>query len=540
MATAYDTDLVDLVLAESYSGDSTGVGGTWTVFGGAGGTSAGSGVDYAMQGTNAIDAKINNNEKGPICNLNSAQTLGTGEHIFVWALCATVGISDTIDNRGIAVFIGTGTNNNYVQYHVNGSDVLNATQPLGVCYPIDYSVRTASVARRTVSGNPGANPSVIGATFNINGQSKGSNVATDAIRRGTGFYITGPGSGTFTNIASFNDNPANRYGLFTETGPGTFSQQGAVVLGQNSSKVSTAVEFADNGSTVLFKAQRHSTDDFTKIVVDNASSVVSFTGCTFSSEITQVGGANKGLIDILSANPTVDFDRCNFTSIGLSNYRSNTTVTSCVFRNCDSVTQNGATIASCSFIGGNNSDAIVIADDVSVITNCSFDAGNNTNSGLKGFATAGNYDVSSNSFTGYSGLSQFALQITATTGTVNIQVADASIPFSTAGATVNLIAGQVTTTITVKDVNTQSPIQNARVYLTAAAGGPIAFGTVIINALTDVNGQVSDTRSLASNQPVTGYARQGTNSPFYKNAPVTGTISSTNGLDLTALMIPDE
>jgi hypothetical protein len=106
--------------------------------------------------------------------------------------------------------------------------------------------------------------------------------------------------------------------------------------------------------------------------------------------------------------------------------------------------------------------------------------------------------------------------------------------------TVSVVAGQVTTTITVKDVNTQTVIQGARVYIIADSGGPLAQGTVIINTLTDSNGQVSDTRSLASNQPITGYARKSSASPLYKNAPITGTINNGSGLSITSLMIPDE
>jgi hypothetical protein len=107
------------------------------------------------------------------------------------------------------------------------------------------------------------------------------------------------------------------------------------------------------------------------------------------------------------------------------------------------------------------------------------------------------------------------------------------------GGTV-VVQQAVTTTVTVLDIDDGSPIENANVYLTAAAGGPLAVDTVIIGTatLTDVNGQVSDSRTLASNQPVIGRVRRA--SPgfgtLYKTAAIVGTISATNGLDIAVQM----
>lgn len=111
--------------------------------------------------------------------------------------------------------------------------------------------------------------------------------------------------------------------------------------------------------------------------------------------------------------------------------------------------------------------------------------------------------------------------------------------YNTGAGTVNVVSGQVTFTLTVKDT-AGAIIQGAMVYVTADAGGGLAEGTVIIDKqTTDVNGQVSDTRSLGSNQPIIGRVRKSTSAPYYKTAAVVGTISSTAGLDLTVQMIGD-
>lgn len=139
-----------------------------------------------------------------------------------------------------------------------------------------------------------------------------------------------------------------------------------------------------------------------------------------------------------------------------------------------------------------------------------------------------------------------AIYITATSATdITISVASgAGIPSIRVAASytgnVYVVAGQVTFTLTVKDT-AGIQIQGAMVYVLADVGGELAEGTTIIDkVLTDVNGQVSDTRSYTSNQPIVGRVRKSTTSPLYKTTAVVGTVSSTGGLDLTVQMIGDE
>ena len=103
------------------------------------------------------------------------------------------------------------------------------------------------------------------------------------------------------------------------------------------------------------------------------------------------------------------------------------------------------------------------------------------------------------------------------------------------------IIDPVTTLITVIDATDKSVIQGARVLVTAAAGGPLTEGDTIISAVTDVNGQASDSRTLASDQPITGKIRlSSTPGSLYKQGNISGTISSTSGFSTTVQMIPDE
>ena len=71
------------------------------------------------------------------------------------------------------------------------------------------------------------------------------------------------------------------------------------------------------------------------------------------------------------------------------------------------------------------------------------------------------------------------------------------------------------------------------------ATGTIVSTAIVIDGLTDVNGEISDTRTYTSNQPVTGAAKKGTSDPVFKSTPISNTIDKANGLSITTLMNPD-
>ena len=72
------------------------------------------------------------------------------------------------------------------------------------------------------------------------------------------------------------------------------------------------------------------------------------------------------------------------------------------------------------------------------------------------------------------------------------------------------------------------------------ATGTITSTAVIIQGLTDSSGEISDSRTFTANQPVSGWVRMGTSSPYYKTFTLAGTISNTTGASFTAIMQLDE
>jgi len=63
---------------------------------------------------------------------------------------------------------------------------------------------------------------------------------------------------------------------------------------------------------------------------------------------------------------------------------------------------------------------------------------------------------------------------------------------------------------------------------------------VFLKGLTDVNGEISMSRVISSDQDVEGWARKSTSSPYYKQGDISGVVSSSGDTDFTAVMASDE
>lgn len=75
---------------------------------------------------------------------------------------------------------------------------------------------------------------------------------------------------------------------------------------------------------------------------------------------------------------------------------------------------------------------------------------------------------------------------------------------------------------------------------TTPATGTILATFVALYGLTDINGEISTSKVYPTIQPVTGYARKSTSSPYYKQGSLSGDVSTTTGFDKSAVMTSDE
>lgn len=381
-APTYATDLANITLAEATTG--------FTALGG-GASGLAIGPDLAMQGTNCVDKAVSASEKGHIYDNGTTITPGASEHFFVWLALGTPGLANTLANRGITVAIGTSTTA-YNQFHVGGSDTLGATARVGRCYPIRYvTTSNGSAPFRTLVGSPGANPQWFGGLANITGTAKGSNFGVDAIRRGTGVFVTAgevASPGTFSGMQAQNDSVSNRWGVFTGATSSIFELQGRFVIGRNTSNVATTAYFVDSNKNVLILDTPHSQTDFTQIIVDQASTVCTLTNVTFEA----LGTNNKGLFN--AVNGTVTLTSCTFVNFGATTLNSLSTATGCVWRSCGTITQTEAALDECTF-----NNTLVLSNNPSDITDCQF-VGDGTGHGIE-ISAAGTYSFVGNTFTGF-------------------------------------------------------------------------------------------------------------------------------------------
>lgn len=544
-APSYTEDLTDIDLAESGSS------GIAVNYSGGGGGAPAFGADLGMQGAGCWDRQVSGQERGIVFNQTPGSgTTATDVHIFQWGFVATPGITDNLATRGAYVIIGTGTGAN-VQYHVEGNDTYGAAGRVGKCYVVRYvtTANTGSVPYRTVTGTPGATPTHFGFGCKTTASAKGSNLGCDAVRYGTGAYITAGESAdpaTFDGFATQNDSINNRWGILTKIGA-SYELQGRFVIGQNNSKVATLAYFDDSDRTIQLVDTVHSTTDFTQIIIDHASTEAYLTNIN----ITALGTNNPGRFVVNNASSTVEITGGTWTDIGITTLQAGCTVDGLTWRTSDTVTSNGASLANCVFDRSSATEALV-CDDLDDLDGCEFisdGTGHGVDLGTISVNTTMGWNCTDSGYTASSSGNETILVSvpTGTTLTINV-AAGATTPSvyntGTGGAgSINVVSGQVTTTIKVVDIDTGTALQNAMVYVTAAAGGPLTEGTAIINkVLTDVNGEVSDTRSLGSNQPITGRVRRA--SPgfgtLYKTSPVAGTINSASGLSVTVQMIKDE
>lgn len=532
-APVYATNLTDITTAQATT--------NFTAVGGGGAITAETDF-YIQDGTcvsKATAATWDSNgtpRGGVLYNAGSGLTIPTDGAVLMWIYWWGPGVLDTKANGGVELNYGNATTAYYGQY-VSGSD----DWEFGGwrCYPVDPNL----TPRDRTQGTPNGTWQYFGwqayvlATQSIG---KGNPYGIDALRYGRcDLVITdgdlGNGYATFLGAANWDNTGTRRLGLLTPQN-GAYYQQGLFQMGTSG----TAVDFRDANRVIFVQNTEKVSSAFNKFEVNNASSRVDWT----SVSISALGTVARGNFEAVD-NATINIDQCTFTDMGTFAFQSNSTLTSTTFRRCGQITAGGASFTDC-LITNSYAAASVSASTLNIFDNCTFNSdGSNhaVNLGTVSSTTSMNWNCFANNYAGSNGSTgnETILVNVASGQTLTINVgAGYTTPsvYNTGAGTVSVVSGQVTTTIKVT-TTAGAAIENARVYLIAGSGGPLTQGTVIFNDLTDVNGEVTDIRSLASNQPVEGWVRKGTSAPYYKTSQITATINNASGLSLTVLMIPD-
>ena len=93
--------------------------------------------------------------------------------------------------------------------------------------------------------------------------------------------------------------------------------------------------------------------------------------------------------------------------------------------------------------------------------------------------------------------------------------------------------------ITVTGTNSYTYTANETIG-SSPATGTITSTFVLINGTTNGSGVISDSRTYSNNQPIGGWARKSTSSPFYRQGPIVDTVDSVSGKSITIQLISDE
>jgi len=191
--------------------------------------------------------------------------------------------------------------------------------------------------------------------------------------------------------------------------------------------------------------------------------------------------------------------------------RSTATLSDTTLINGTSLVQNSATLSGVTVLSANTATGVgyIQSNAPNLISDSSFtfSAGHAIT-----ITTPGTYTFTGNKFTGYgAGGTNSAAIYNNSGGAVTLNITGGgdtpTIRNGTGASTtvVNAVAVRVTS----RDATTTTPLENARVYLTAAAGGPATVGDVILSGLTNASGIVENTGfAFLGNQPVTGVVRK--------------------------------
>lgn len=305
--------------------------------------------------------------------------------------------------------------------------------------------------------------------------------------------------------------------------------------------------FTDMGTFVFKSNSTVDTSTFRRCGLITANDAI-FNGCRF--EATYAASA-------VSASSTSSFNGCTFVSDGSSHAIDLGTVSATTSMDWD-ITLSGYAASNGST--GNEALKVNVASGQTLTINVG-----------SGYSSPSVYNTGTGTVTIVSGSVTATLTVTTATGTA-IQSARVLVKAAAGGSlpvnvTVTITNSGTTATVshTAHAMATGDKVvisgaslaanngvfaitkitDNSYSYTMGSTPGSNPTGTikatyVLLSGTTDANGQISMSRSFATNQPVTGWARKSTSAPFYKQGPVTGTVNTGTGASLSAVLIADE
>lgn len=403
--------------------------------------------------------------EGGIYDNTTAPTITADDCVYVWTKCDVAATLATHTAGGIQIIMGSSATA-YDCFYVLGSD--DYQYGGWKVIPVDPTLTPS-----TTVGTPTTNDH-FGVRWNVpsTGAAKGYPMKIDAIRYGRSATVTAgevANPATWAGLAAYDATGTRQWGICQPNDAGV-EIQGIVNWGT----ASTACYFDDSsGLTVIIIDTEWTATDFTQIVVDHASTTFNLDGAT----IKALGTNNPGQLVFNNASTTAALDNCTFDSIGITTLRAGVTATNNKWKLSDTVTQNGATLDGCTFDKSTATVALV-SDDIESVTDCTFNSdgtGHAVNLGTITATDTLNWDnyatgyVTGSTGTGTGTSGNETILVSVNSGQVlTINVGSGyTIPSVKNDGTgsINVVAGQVTTSVTVQDINTDTLLEDATVLV---------------------------------------------------------------------------
>ena len=307
-----------------------------------------------------------------------------------------------------------------------------------------------------------------------------TNTWMDVIRYLDGYSMTGGTEGDeveLSDISTYDNGTTTLrgYGIISEVS-GVYFCTGTVQFGTGA----TTHWMKMDGEILVFK------DEHIAAGLYSLSGVGAGTDVVIKNSVMRSSGSTDATRFIFDWSDA-DLASCSITDnlivkAAACDFKSGQTVTGNTFDDCGQISHGGADMDDCVFKNyeGTADTSYLIYNEVSdpngEMDNTSFTKGSASTHAIEfGVSSPTTMTLTGIDFSGYNAANSqtdSTLYFARTFGgvTVNLSGCTGNITYKSAGATVNFVADPITTQITVKDINTQGLLEDARVLLLASSG----------------------------------------------------------------------
>jgi hypothetical protein len=403
--------------------------------------------EFYKQGTAALSAILRT------VGLNTRQFTWSGNlqntHLRLWFSYAAPGAINTLANGGIRLTVVTSGGTGY--WYVGGSDT----------YGGGWTLLTVDTSRAFDSGSANlAAVTAVGFTLNlISAPRNATNTWYDYLVYGNGMTVTGGTSGDAVKMSDI-------YGVDNSTGYGAVQRANSVYFTSTNLTLGTAsnIYFEDANQIIVFEDQPVNSDLYKILATGSGTTSFKLSNSVIKSASTNtrfdllLGDANINTL-VFAGNSVVNADQVRFKSgqtvdtVVFQNCAdiapTGATLTGCTFSACGAVTLGASTLTGCSFLGSTAASALLAGSSVAGVTDTEF-VSSGTGHAIQ-ITAAGSYTFDGLTFSGYAASNgstgNETVYVNVASGSVTIN-SDSAISYRTAGATVTVVAGQKTLTVT--------------------------------------------------------------------------------------------